>query len=348
MKLGGIITLFTNSVLIYLTYNKIRTIHSTYKCLIILVAVLGIVFSMLELVATPFTHSFNKSLIYFSCEDVFMKVGLLCCYSTIYMMIICCLAIQFIYRYLILLSSKYMMLFEGWKLTIWLIYVATCSVVWAISLRLLSPDDYSNRYLKEEMKKHYEVDVEYIASLPLVAYDEFGNIRLQNFVELCFLSAVLVFQYVLMIYFGVKTHYGIKRIVTIKSAKNHRLHAQLFKTLVLQITIPSIFYNSPLFITYIIPYLDISISYPSGIIICVFSLYPAVDSLLLMWMVHEYHKLIKSMFFYQLITLIRRFRNNRRCVKCDSKVVGSHEPRHLDRRGNGNEKDLELIVTDNY
>ncbi|CAP25765.2 Protein CBG05227 [Caenorhabditis briggsae] len=82
--------------------------------------------------------------------------------------------------------------------------------------------------------------------------------------------------------------------------KNH--HKQLFKTLMLQITVPSIF--------------EIELSLPTEVLLSGFSLYPAADSIMVMYIVSEYRNKIKRDCDGLEVTLNGRFyRNTARFVE---------------------------------
>lgn len=294
---GVILTVTTNSLLTHLTFSSVHNITFTYKCLIGAQAILGILFSLTEVLVHPFLHSFNASYIFFSVsftsqEFKFIGSLLLALYSLIYMNIIICLAIQFIYRYFVVMSSKKLMFFKGFRVVIWIFYNLFFTFIWILSLHQIYPDDFSNGYLKEEMTRNYHTDVSYMASFQAVYYN--GSLRYTSISGVIGFSSVILFQYIIILFCGIRIHLCIRSMTSLASSQAKRLQAQLFRALVLQITVPSILYNGPVLFLYIIPLLDLKWSVPSGVMISVFSFYPAVDSFILMYTVTEYNRTIKS------------------------------------------------------
>lgn len=124
--------------------------------------------------------------------------------------------------------------------------------------------------------------------------NEKGKLRFHNCLGISIITLIVTFQYIVVLFFGIKTHYGMKSIAASPSAKTRRLQTQLFKTLIFQVTVPTIFYNWPIFLLYLLPYANLKISFPSGVMIFFLNFYPAVDSLILMFLVGEYNITIRG------------------------------------------------------
>ncbi|CAI5453589.1 unnamed protein product [Caenorhabditis angaria] len=74
-----------------------------------------------------------------------------------------------------------------------------------------------------------------------------------------------------------------------------KLHSQFFKTLVFQVAIPTILLIIPVIIITCLPLFRIQMSFPIGILTCLFEIYPAIDSLIVMYIIKDYHKAIKGL-----------------------------------------------------
>lgn len=101
--------LVCNSLLIYLTARRTKNITGAYKYMIILFALLGLIFSCTEMLARPFVHNFNASFVYFSLSNDLSEFKslvqmLLVLYSGLYSSLISFVAVQFIYRYMVLVK----------------------------------------------------------------------------------------------------------------------------------------------------------------------------------------------------------------------------------------------------
>lgn len=108
-ELGFLTTLLGNSFLIYLTGWMTQQIQGTYKHMIIIFACFGLAFSIVEMMARPFVHSYNGAFVYFSLakeisELIDIVTFLLASYAGLYATLISFVAVQFIYRFLVLTS----------------------------------------------------------------------------------------------------------------------------------------------------------------------------------------------------------------------------------------------------
>lgn len=105
-------------------------------------------------------------------------------------------------------------------------------------------------------------------------------------------SIFLLTQYSVILYCSLKIQEKIKSLMT--SSHMHRTQKQLFRSLVIRALTPSFLHHSPIFLVYLLCFLDWNVSIPSGVMICFFSFFPVVDSLILMIFVAEYRKVIES------------------------------------------------------
>lgn len=108
-RVGFVCTCLFNAILIYLTAFHVEKITGAYKHLIILFSLICMSFSCLEVLAHPYLHSFNSGFIYFSLNDYLGASQKLLrffieAYSGAYASIMCMLAVQFVFRYAILMK----------------------------------------------------------------------------------------------------------------------------------------------------------------------------------------------------------------------------------------------------
>uniref|UniRef100_A0A1I7T611 Serpentine Receptor, class J n=1 Tax=Caenorhabditis tropicalis TaxID=1561998 RepID=A0A1I7T611_9PELO len=223
-EFGFLTTLFGNSLLIYLTGCMTRQIQGPYKRMIIIFACFGLAFSVVEMLARPFVHSYNGAFVYFSLAKEISGMQeivtfLLALYAGLYATLISFVAVQFIFRYFIL-----------------------------------------NRYF----------------------------IYLLYFLQLV--------QYAVMIFCGTSMHIQMVEKLKHFSISHQRLQKQFFKTLVCQITIPTVLFHMPIVPVLSAPFLNLQISIQSGIIYSLFSLYPPIDSFLLMYIVSDYRNGLSKLF----------------------------------------------------
>uniref|UniRef100_A0A8R1DP14 Uncharacterized protein n=1 Tax=Caenorhabditis japonica TaxID=281687 RepID=A0A8R1DP14_CAEJA len=97
-------------------------------------------------------------------------------------------------------------------------------------------------------------------------------------------------QYAVMVYCGTRMHFKMGEKLEKLSVKNRKMHQQLFKTLVVQITVPTFIIFMPVMIMFAIPFLDMKINVPTGPVICALSLYPFIDAIIVLCIVSDYRK----------------------------------------------------------
>uniref|UniRef100_A0A1I7T612 Serpentine Receptor, class J n=1 Tax=Caenorhabditis tropicalis TaxID=1561998 RepID=A0A1I7T612_9PELO len=202
-EFGFLTTLFGNSLLIYLTGCMTRQIQGPYKRMIIIFACFGLAFSVVEMLARPFVHSYNGAFVYFS--------------------------------------------------------------------------------LAKEISGMQE-----IVTFLLALYAGLYFIYLLYFLQLV--------QYAVMIFCGTSMHIQMVEKLKHFSISHQRLQKQFFKTLVCQITIPTVLFHMPIVPVLSAPFLNLQISIQSGIIYSLFSLYPPIDSFLLMYIVSDYRNGLSKLF----------------------------------------------------
>ncbi|CEN07409.1 Seven TM Receptor [Caenorhabditis elegans] len=307
-ELGFLATLAGNSTLIFLTRSKTKHIRGPYKRMIIIFAFLGIAFSVVEMTARPFVHSYNGAFVYFSlAEEISGLQGivtfLLALYAGLYAMLISFVAVQFIFRYFILNDHETaQMLFQGWKLMIWVIYASIFGVAWICLCFFCGKfDDYSMEYTREEMNEVYDMNITQTAGMIIVAYEpdpeSHDHLRLRNSSAIfwCGTVSILLIQYVVMVFCGTSMHFQMVEKLKRFSMTHQRLQKQFFKTLICQITVPTVLFHLPIIPVLTAPFFNLKISFQSGIIYSFFSLYPPIDSFLLMYIVSDYRNALSKL-----------------------------------------------------
>ncbi|CAP21159.1 Protein CBR-STR-33 [Caenorhabditis briggsae] len=281
-ELGFLTTICGNSVLIYLTGWMTKQIQGPYKRMIIIFAFLGLSFSMVEMIARPFAHSYNGALVYFSlAKEISGFEGvvtfLLALYAGLYAALISFVAVQFIFRYFILNNQDMAtILFKGWKMAIWVSYSMLFGALWIFLCFFCGKfDEYSMDYTSDEMSNVYSMNINKTAGMIIVAY---------------------LIQYVIMIFCGTSMHFQMVEKLKHFSITHQRLQKQFFKTLVCQITVPTVLFHVPIVPVLFAPFLNMKMSFQSGIIYSLFNLYPPIDSFLLMYIVSDYRNALSKLF----------------------------------------------------
>uniref|UniRef100_A0A1I7T8X2 G protein-coupled receptor n=1 Tax=Caenorhabditis tropicalis TaxID=1561998 RepID=A0A1I7T8X2_9PELO len=150
-------------------------------------------------------------------------------------------------------------------------------------------DKTALEYFRTEIGVHYDIHIDKCAALALLAHDPVDySIRWWNLSFTICVSIVMSVQYIIIIYCGWSMHLRMESKIVHFSHVLKRLHRQFFKTLILQITAPTLFLFIPIAFVLYLPLLNLQISIPTGPVICAFGLYPATDALIVLSVVTEY------------------------------------------------------------
>lgn len=152
-SIGFSSTLIVNSFLVYLTIFYVKNFKGAYKNLVISFSILGIVFASLKVVARPFIHNYNNSLIFFSLKTSAFSYSLLqfsiLFWAGCYVLIVSSIATQFVFRYLYLFDAGNKKQFGGVKVIIWVGYPLLPGIIYTLLVYYLcAPDEYSDEYLR--------------------------------------------------------------------------------------------------------------------------------------------------------------------------------------------------------
>ncbi|CAI5452444.1 unnamed protein product [Caenorhabditis angaria] len=261
---------------------------------------MGIFFSLSDILIHPFFHSYNQSFIYFTLSNMNSKKVselLLVVYAMGYSSMIAFIAVQFLYRYWIMTNNRKAKLFEGWKIVLSVIYSLGCGFIYASSIYILGPVDESMKsYLREEMLKNYNASIDDISGFAVIGYLTENNSKTLLHGKICVatLLGIMSTQYTIMIYSGLQMHIKLKTQVDSLSISDKTLQRQLLKALIIQIASPSLFCCIPIIPILIGPFIFTNLSFPSGIFVSPFTIFPSLDSIILMIVVTEYRECLKN------------------------------------------------------
>ncbi|CAI5452492.1 unnamed protein product [Caenorhabditis angaria] len=278
-QVGYYTTTFFGTTLMCLTYFGVKRSFGMYKYLMMVFTGLGMVFATLEYLIYPTCHAYNAGYIFFFASRPFgapksvMEVAA-SLYTMIFAATISLLAVQFLYRYWAVFDAPKLKWFKGCRFVLWILYALTFGSFWGLSCYFLtSLDDFSINYMRQEMTQIYHVS---ITEVP------------------CFAVVIYTVQYAIIIYCGTLMKMEMNEKLQKYSPSLRKLHKQFFLTLILQISGPTLFLFIPIFIFCFVPFLDIEVSLPTGILLCAFTLYPAVDAIIVMCCISDYRNAIRK------------------------------------------------------
>lgn len=152
-KNGFCASFLTNFFVIYLTTFFVKNLIGTYKKMILIFSLLGILFSGIEILARPFAHNYNNSLMFFSLNfwtssqtlpEFFISV-----WAGLYVTILAFIAVQFVYRYSCLMNTNVMELFDGFGGVLLMMYPILPGVIYSCVFYLFClPDNISDSYVQ--------------------------------------------------------------------------------------------------------------------------------------------------------------------------------------------------------
>ncbi|KAF1752401.1 hypothetical protein GCK72_018956 [Caenorhabditis remanei] len=296
-RLGFCSTMIFGTIQILLTYFVSRHVFGSYKILITLFAAFGMTFAVVEVVVYPNVHMLNTGALYFTLSRPFnanldVSKVLLAVYTWFYAFTISLLAVLFIYRYLAVFNQQYLRFFRGFSIIIWLSYCSFFGFQYSVGTYcFMYFDDVSFAYFKDEVPLRYNMTLAEIPAMGIVVYDPTtGAIRWWNVMCLLNIFTIMTIQYTIMICCGLKMHSEMEEKIKYYSASLRRHHQQFFKTLVIQISAPTMTLFAPLVFIICLPMFNMDIDMSVGVLICSFTMYPAIDALIVMYVVSDYRK----------------------------------------------------------
>ncbi|PIC25492.1 hypothetical protein B9Z55_018403 [Caenorhabditis nigoni] len=165
-----------------------------------------------------------------------------------------------------------------------------------LSTYFIQIDDYSKKYFELEMIQKFSLDFSDISGFALVAYDTNGFIRWRNVCCTINMTFIMMFQYSIILYCAVRMYFEMESKVQILSPSLRNLHRQFYKTLLLQVVTPTVTLFAPVSVLIYLPFFDLQLDLPFGISTSALGLYPALDALIVMYVVQDYREAMNNTF----------------------------------------------------
>ncbi|CAB03804.2 Seven TM Receptor [Caenorhabditis elegans] len=300
-KLGFVTTFMSGLCLLFLNYFGAQKNFGSYKYLISAFTMLGMIFATVEIIVYPNVHNYKASFLFYSFEESFGLSGSwsrnipLAGYTFFHSATMSLLSVHFIYRYWAVFDTNKLAYFNGCYSLIWFFYCAFFGFQYSLGTYFfLARDEITDEYLREDMLLRYNANISELPAMAIVAYDPVdGSVRWRNVMGIFNICSIVNFQYAIMFYCGWSMHTKMEDKIKNFSETLRKHHKQFFKTLVLQITTPTIILFIPITIIIFLPLFHLDVSLPSGVMLCSFTLYPAADSFIVMFVVSEYKNTVK-------------------------------------------------------
>ncbi|EFP12779.1 hypothetical protein CRE_05055 [Caenorhabditis remanei] len=299
-KFGFFSNAIFGGILVYLTVFCIKRQFGSYKKLLVNFQVVGFIFASFDYVFPTLLHTYNRTLVYFSFFHPFQLPNYIlqwmsAAYCGIFAATLCILAIQFLYRFWSVFDTPKLIYFDGFNYFIWIVYYIFFGALWAFAVGyFFALDDYGKQYLADEFVVKYHKNISDIPILSLLSYEE-NSIKWESLYGLSMITGISTVQYTVICVCAFKMYKGMREKLLAMSPLHRRIHNQFYKALLIQTFAPSIFLFSPVFFMLSIPYADLNISFPSSIFASGFTVYPAIDSICIMYCVSEYGRCFRNL-----------------------------------------------------
>ncbi|PAV60910.1 hypothetical protein WR25_12095 [Diploscapter pachys] len=262
-----ILSLVVNPYLIYLILKHTRHEVGSYKYILLSFAAFDILYSSVDALVKPGFHVHKSAFIVFITGGPLNyppPIGSIavCIYLSFFSMSLAILSIHFLYRYIAIVHSKWLVHFSSWySFPLCVIYVLALALIWSLStISTMYPTPLLYDMMRNSVLADYDAVIEELGCI--------GPVYIQQTLK----------------------HAAM-------SQKVRDLQTQLFRALIVQTIIPSITNYLPAFVTLATPIFGIDIgklnNYYSPVMVCLF---PVLDPLCIIYFVKDYKKAVQKAF----------------------------------------------------
>ncbi|KAF1750273.1 hypothetical protein GCK72_016820 [Caenorhabditis remanei] len=282
---GFTMTFSVNLVLLGLIRTRGKNL-GTYKYLMSFFSFFSMFYSIVESILRPIMHIENTTFFLISRKrfDYSTRLGKInsafycACFATSFVLS----AVHFVYRYFAACKPHLIRFFNLPYLFLWPIGCSISVTAWASVSYFLYPDtEYTESAVTNVLKTHYD------------------GIKKEN---VSYIAYVYSMTFVVVFYCGFSTWWTIREHRG-ASDKTRQLQNQLFKALVLQTLIPSLFMYIPTGVMFVAPFFDVNLNANANFIVFCSFLYPGLDPLILILIIKEFRMCI--------VAIIKGTGNNR-------------------------------------
>nr|ACQ44051.1 ODR10 [Caenorhabditis briggsae]ACQ44052.1 ODR10 [Caenorhabditis briggsae] len=301
---GFSMTFCVNIVLLFLLKNRGKNL-GTYKHLMAFFSVFSIFYAIIESILRPIMHIENATFFLISRKrfNYSTRLGKInsafycACFATSFVVS----GVHFVYRFFASCKPHLLRSFNMPYLLLWPLGCSIPVMMWASVSYFLYPDTaFTEAAVTNVLNTHYHSikkdNVSYIAYV-YYQYDENGvrYVYLKNLLG-CFVHYfVMSATFVVMFICGYSTWKTMRKHKT-ASDRTRQLQKQLFKALVLQTLIPTIFMYAPTGVMFIAPFFSINLNANANFIVFCSFLYPGLDPLILILIIRDFRQTVFKFF----------------------------------------------------
>ncbi|CAB3398623.1 unnamed protein product [Caenorhabditis bovis] len=314
----GIIAIVTNIYLLLLIHFRSPKQLGLYKYMMLCIAYFEIVYSVVDLIAEPFIHSYKSTFaVLITTKHSYFgdagNIALLIAYCALYGFSMAIFAVHFTFRYFATQSSTKKKYCQGSFAIVWFALPVIYSLVWAADCALfLKREDMSNfirqmiaspssesasHIFRQTILDTYDLMIDDVIYMGPYYYPIDANgtqyISYKSFVGMGELLVQIMISIFCVFYFGIRCYFKISNEmsdIAEMSKKTRKLQKQLFNSLVLQALIPVVLMYIPVSAVLTFPALNLNFSLGVQSCAITIAVYPAIDPLPTIFIVDAYRR----------------------------------------------------------
>ncbi|CAP36052.1 Protein CBR-STR-103 [Caenorhabditis briggsae] len=299
--IGFFLSISAHFILIFLILEKPKSTFGNYKYLMISFSATGIFYSGLNFWCKPNIHLSETSFAIFTIlkdSGVSKEIGviLITLYCSSYALLLSLLSLQFFYRYTSVISPLNSTRFSRKNAPFFIFYSFSFFTIWALLTYFINgPSDFKNLEFIPTFLEEYCLASDQFGYIGAkYYYFDYGirKLHIPSFLCIFIMSCLMCSTFFGMSFFGFHTFRTLQKI-GLTSFGTKELQKQLFKTLIIQTIIPSIFMYFPVSCMFLFPMIGLKISEISIFIPITVSIYPCLEPLVAMYCIKDFrHRII--------------------------------------------------------
>ncbi|KAF1753101.1 hypothetical protein GCK72_019657 [Caenorhabditis remanei] len=235
-------------------------------------------------------------------------VVLITFYCSSYAMMLSLLSVQFFYRYTSVISPLNSTRFSRKTAPFYIIYVMSFFNIWALLTYFINgPSNMKNQEFIPAFQIEYclgPTDFSYIGAKYYYFENEIRRYHWPSFICIFTMSSLMCSTFSGLSYFGTCTFKTLKK-VGLTSYGSKELQNQLFRTLVVQTIIPTIFMYFPVSCMFLFPMIGLQIEQVAIFIPITVSIYPCLEPMVAMYCIKDFRHRIKGILTCSTVTRIQ-------------------------------------------
>ncbi|KAF1753893.1 hypothetical protein GCK72_020450 [Caenorhabditis remanei] len=209
-------------------------------------------------------------------------------------MMLLLLTIHFYYRYLSVTGSPNLARFHLRAFPIWLLFLALNNSIWfVLSYYFHGESEMKNQVVAPDFLKIYcleQGEYTYLGPQYFFKNNATGKFECHtsSFLSAGTICVIMSVTFSLLIHFGSQTYYHLYKLGQIARFDSQNLQKQLFRTLVIQTCIPSVFMYLPVTCLFIFPLFGVTVDGLSSFIPISVAIYPCFEPMVAIYCIKPF------------------------------------------------------------